>query len=495
LRYGDSDLAPVPFEYQALNADWPKIRSELLARDLSNPTAGAQVYFLVPKPEGSYRVATRLDPLDALTYTAAVYECASAIEKSRAPAATACSYRLDPVPDGRLFAAGNGWETWTRRSVELAKESSTTYVVTADISDYYSQIGHHRVCNALESAGVGSSRAQSIEKMLGAWSALQSRGLPVGPHASIVLAEACMNDVDQHLSSRGYRHLRYVDDFRIFCRSHAEAIRAIHDLCDYLFTAHRLSLQPQKTRTYAASTFISMVVERPELLEQTRKAEHIKELVDLFQAAGYSVEQDDIDTSKLNLDVLVELFQECITAHPVRLGLLRYVLRRAAKLGTNRLQDATLSKLSALLPVMRDVCLYLKKAKDKATQTQVAERLIAFGVDSEYAFQPYLQEWIVDVITTAFADSCDDTRLLALARETRTGMGLRGEALIARVRKDISWVRLYKERWRALGPWERRAVIWAGAILADDERHAWKKTVLSTTTDLLDRAVAIRALQ
>lgn len=494
LKYGDTDLLPIPFEYQAVKADWQTIRPKLERRDLCTPLSGAAVHFLVPKPTGTFRVVTRLDPLDAILYTAATYECAALIEVSRAAPTIACSYRIDTTANGRFFAIESPWDAWTTRSVELLAASDVTHVVVADISDFYAQISHHRVCNALENAGVRRTRAQSIEKMLGGWSALQSRGLPVGPQASIILAEACINDVDQHLASRGYRHVRYVDDFRIFCRSYAEAIRAVHDLCDYLFTSHRLALQPSKTRTYKKATFASQVLENPEFLEQRRKKAKIDAVVHGWHELGYSVSEEDIDASEIKLDVLVELFGECIKHRPLKLGLARHLFRRAAYLRTNRIQKLTLDNLVVLAPVLRDAVLYLQKAKQAKSATRVADRLLKFGIESDYSFLPYLQEWIVDALTSGFLDACKPQNLLKLAQPAKAAMGLRGEALIAKARGDIAWVRQYKERWRNCGPWDRRAVIWAGSALKDDERHAWRKVVLASE-DTLDRAVAISALK
>jgi hypothetical protein len=107
---------------------------------------------------------------------------------------------------------------------------------------------------------------------------------------------------------------------------------------------------------------------------------------------------------------------------------------------------------------------------------------------------PYLQEWIVNALTSRFLPETSSDALLALSPVAKGAIGIRGEALIARARGDISWVRKYKERWRSCGPWDRRGVIWAGSVLKDDERGAWRKVVLGTD-DPLDRAVAKAALQ
>jgi hypothetical protein len=169
------------------------------------------------KPGGGFRAATQLDPLDHLLYSAAVYEAASIIEAARIPANQniVCSYRITATPDGAFFAPTNGWGAFHERSKSLAC-AKYSHVFVADISDFYNQIGQHRVQNALESAGVTNDRSRNIESFLNKVTAKQSRGLPVGPFASILLSEACLIDVDNFLLRIGCEFVRYVDDFRVF---------------------------------------------------------------------------------------------------------------------------------------------------------------------------------------------------------------------------------------------------------------------------------------
>ncbi len=68
--------------------------------------------------------------------------------------------------------------------------------------------------------------------------------------------------------------------------------------------------------------------------------------------------------------------------------------------------------------------------------------------------------------------------------------GLRWSAFNAVVRKHLHWVRQYKETWSAGGPWDRRAVVWAGQVLPKDERKHWAKLVRDSP-DPLDRIIAI----
>jgi hypothetical protein len=108
----------VPFEYKAICADWTSIREHLEECDLAKLIPRGVDRFLVPNPEGAFRVVMRLDPLDAMLYTAAVYECAERIEKARVAPSTACSYRIELSTDGNLFGQGAGWGTWTQHGAK-----------------------------------------------------------------------------------------------------------------------------------------------------------------------------------------------------------------------------------------------------------------------------------------------------------------------------------------------------------------------------------------
>ena len=138
-RFGDTDIFPVPFEYEAIAHDWNAIGPFLGEVDLAShkqrPTKGV----MVVKPGGGYRAATQLDPLDHLIYTAAVYEASESIERARVPEhqRIACSCRIHVTPEGAFFSADNGWTNYHTRSKELAGEAEITHVLTADISDFY----------------------------------------------------------------------------------------------------------------------------------------------------------------------------------------------------------------------------------------------------------------------------------------------------------------------------------------------------------------------
>jgi len=301
-RFGDTDIFPIPFEYEAIKHSWPNLKYAISQLDIANYEGRSLRRMLVPKQNDNFRIALQLDPIDTIVYTALAYEAAEAVEAFRIPIErkVACSYRVELGAKGEFFRKNNGWDDFHAKSNELANCGAYRFVVTADIADFYNQIGHHRVRNALELAGVDKDRARSVENLLMNFTRGQSQGIPIGPSASALFAEACLADVDNYLLRNGYVHTRYVDDFRIFCTDREKAQKAVHDLTEYLYTAHRLSLQTHKTQIYDVSAFVAKELVDPEELEAKSQNEKLELLQDFF--TDYS----DLDgEQELDVDAII----------------------------------------------------------------------------------------------------------------------------------------------------------------------------------------------
>jgi hypothetical protein len=108
---------------------------------------------LVTKQHLGLRVATQLDPVDALLTTALVIQVAEQLEAVRLPVddRTVHSHRFVPgLNHGRLFSQDFNFYSFRDRSLELAETSEV--VLLADISDFYPRIYLHGVENALRAA-------------------------------------------------------------------------------------------------------------------------------------------------------------------------------------------------------------------------------------------------------------------------------------------------------------------------------------------------------
>ena len=167
-RFGDTDIFPIPFEYEAIKHSWSNLKKKISEINIATYEGRPFRRMLIPKQNDNFRVAIQLDPVDTIVYTALAYEAAEAVEAFRIPIdrKVACSYRVEISASGDFFRKNNGWDDFHSKSQELANSDVYKVVLTADIADFYNQLGHHRVRNALELAGVDKDRAKNIENLL-----------------------------------------------------------------------------------------------------------------------------------------------------------------------------------------------------------------------------------------------------------------------------------------------------------------------------------------
>jgi hypothetical protein len=87
LRFGDTDVFPSQFEFDAIKNDWSEISKFLLREDIHNWKTRPLRSLLSPKSRYGFRIITQLDPLDFLVFAALMYEIGSDLESERVPVA------------------------------------------------------------------------------------------------------------------------------------------------------------------------------------------------------------------------------------------------------------------------------------------------------------------------------------------------------------------------------------------------------------------------
>lgn len=198
----------------------------------------------VPKP-GGVRWLTLLDPETDRRYRRMVARTAARVEAllgpevvaNRVHVAAGTTLRLEPVSHARRRLR---WET-------VHRSRPGDVVAFADVRDCFARIGADRVGEALLRAGCHPSEAGAVRDFLEVLGDRGIPGLPVGPPASAVLANAVLSDADARLRRVGGRHVRWVDDFVLFARDRTEAADVLAALAVALADLG-LSLAPQKTR-------------------------------------------------------------------------------------------------------------------------------------------------------------------------------------------------------------------------------------------------------
>lgn len=211
---------------------------------------GAIRVTIVAKPTGGVRRLTRLPPRDGRDYAVMVAAIVDRVEAALRP---------DVVANR---AAGGSTTTvlalqpWTgarrrlfRRAAALAADAGA--IAVADVAECFATIRPREVERSLR--GVGA-RAVDVRTLRGFLEGLEERGvrgLPIGPPASAVLANAVLAGADDALARVGVRFVRWVDDVLIFARDARGARSALSRLEEAL-GASGLRTNPRKTRLHDA---------------------------------------------------------------------------------------------------------------------------------------------------------------------------------------------------------------------------------------------------
>ncbi len=138
------------------------------------------------------------------------------------------------------------------REVDTLLRQGHTHVVDADLAGYFDSIPHDRLLGRVGER-ISDSRVldllqgwmqQDVVKGLECWS--PTGGTPQGAVISPLLANLYLHPLDVQMQRRGYRMVRYADDFVILCASAAEAKAALKAVQVWVAEAG-LTLHPQKT--------------------------------------------------------------------------------------------------------------------------------------------------------------------------------------------------------------------------------------------------------
>ncbi|MGO9269386.1 MAG: RNA-directed DNA polymerase [Terriglobia bacterium] len=495
FRYGDTDMLPVPFEFNAIKHDWAAVRDYLAGEDVLEWEVRPHRALLAPKARYGFRVVTQLDPLDFMVFAALVHEIAEDVETRRVEVGkdVVFSYRVAVATNGQLFAPSIGYDSFRERATVLAEAKGCSHVAVTDIADFYPRIYSHRLAGALNVSTLKTNHVTAIERLLSGWNGTESFGIPVGNQPSRVLAETHLIDVDEALLAAGVKFIRYNDDYRIFADSHAKAYRHLAFLADVLYRSRGLTLQLQKTTVLAAEEFKKRFLSSPEQSEVESRAATFQQLVDELGLNPY----DAIDYASLNpaqkekvdsLNLKGLLREEASRSSPDFM-VIRFVLRRMAQLGDASLADELLNDLDRLYPAFADIIQYLQKLHNLTVgeYQRIGGRVLDALEKSIVSELDYHRVWGLDLFSGStqwnHADRC--FQMLGEARDP----AVRSKLILAIGRAhQRHW---FQAQWRNLfseAPWPRRALIAAASCLAQDARKHWYNSIESRL-DRLETAV------
>lgn len=138
----------------------------------------------------------------------------------------------------------------------LQYRASSRFMLQADISQFYPTIYTHTIPWALHGRDVAKARRRDLglignrlDRCLQALQDGQTKGIPVGPDTSFVIAELLLASCDVRLQQDvgSLRGFRYYDDYELYFDTRAQAEAALPKL-EAVLGSHELTLNPAKSK-------------------------------------------------------------------------------------------------------------------------------------------------------------------------------------------------------------------------------------------------------
>jgi len=217
--------------------------------------------------------------------------------------------------------------------IRLAQEYD--YVLETDVSGFYENIDIERAISVLREMTDQTAVAMELWELLDTWAEPRKRGVPQGYGPSDIIAEAYLDSIDRRLENHDLDHLRFNDDFFVFCDTRDEAIRS-QNLLEKWFRAMGLNMKAGKTTIRDADTAKADYKEPQsifrELREQIEESGEDEQSVPPHAASSYGAgstppaavpyrggEEDDGEEGKpdlINEEALEQAYQEHIENVP-----------------------------------------------------------------------------------------------------------------------------------------------------------------------------------
>ena len=170
---------------------------------------------------------------------------------------TALKLVLEPIFEREFLKMSYGFRPGlgckeALREVERLLREGYTFVVDGDFKSYFDTIPHTQLLNRIEEK-VSDGRVlelieaflkQDIVKEMKRWT--PTGGTPQGAVISPLLGNVYLHPLDCHMKQKGYRMVRYADDFVVLCQSSEEAQAALAEVRAWV-ESNGLSLSTDKT--------------------------------------------------------------------------------------------------------------------------------------------------------------------------------------------------------------------------------------------------------
>lgn len=491
----DTDLFSKPVEIEILYENFEEAIDMIANIDMGNYQWKTARRFIIPKKELSYRLATQLDPIDSILFAGLIYEFGQQIEDRRIGINEnkVFSYRFSPNKLGYIYTLEDSWRNfWNTAEINMYEHE---YAVCLDISDFYNQIYHHTVENELIISQFPNEITKSIMKLLEELTTKTSRGIPIGPHCSHLLAEMTLIPIDSFINVKYGCFCRYADDIVIFCDDYIEAQTIVYEMAEFIDGQQRLVLNTGKTKIYKKEEFVDLC----------NKMSQDNPINELEVEMVYTLDKYDVNlytlTQVINLsDEDMEIFskekiEECLDSYlscdDPNFERIKWLYRRLSQIRVETAVEYTVGNLHRLMPAISEIIHYLvsvgESEKCNLDLNAIGDMVFTLYKSKLVQCNPYLKISLISLF--ASTNQYNHIRKLIELYKSETEE-VKREILIAcyksEAKNDLySWVYSLKEHASNYADWTRRAYYVACSYMAPENKKFYFKTI--KTDDILEK--------
>ena len=486
---GDNDLFPYPFEFRVINHNKKETVGYLSKQSVGAYEWGESRNLLIPRDNFVLRNATELDPLDSIFFTALIRQISPKIKSSRKKFEERSVFSHIIVDSGKLYE--NKYDDFWLKSVDLVRKRP--FVLVTDITDFYNQIDHHTLENQLEKCGIELEVIKSLNNLFDTQNS-KSKGIPIGPQGSHILAELSLLPLDEYLSDSGFVYCRFFDDIHIFCDSYEDGLEAHNRLATYLDREQKLLLSKSKTDIYNRNDFIRKSMIKMRNNPKSKNEERILEITKNCTGGPYEqlkierLSKSDKDgLSKENIEFALKSYR---AGENIDYGDLRFFLRRLRQTGSPGGIEYIIYNLQFFMPVLIEAFRYIFSASGNYSGTwqEIGEILGNLICKGYIRSNDYLLEVAINLFS--HIKELNNIEKILAHYNSSSAMIKREVLLVAKLARSASFISFQKNNYSSMTPWEKRAMIYSSEVLASDERKYWLRKIReSSKTTYLEKLI------
>ncbi len=302
-----------------------------------------------------------------------------------------------------------------------------------------------------------------------------SRGVPIGPHAIHLIAEASLIPIDNSMQSTGLDFIRYVDDILIFCNSEKEARSALSIVVSTLDKQQRLMLQKHKTKFYNSNEFQSLCKEMLEDRPIDKNEERLLGIIHRYTGGSpyISITYNDIkpeDWEQFSVKIVSDIIKEYLSRDEIDYIRLRWFYRRLAQVGHPGALDVSIENIPKLGPCLASICTYIASIQSiEAEQWKLlGEKLLQLLDSEEIAINEFFRLSILSLFTKN--EHINHFASLSKMFSHSDPFARREIILAANKNGAIDWLREQKESYPQMDPWQKMSFLYCVSGFPKDEK-------------------------